>query len=118
MKKKILNSLLCISIFMAGCGTILTKDIQNISLSSKPPGADVRIGPYTGITPCVLQIPKGKTYAIDVMYDDEKQSVPLTKTIAGTSLINILFPLGFIVDAITGKVQKYKPTEYHFDFNE
>ena len=117
MKKLLLTaSLFLMTMWCCGCATVLTKDTQNITVNSQPPGAKVQIGPYKGITPCVLQIPKGKNYAIDVNYGEQKQSVPLTKQVAGTTLINILFWPGFIVDAITGNVQKYEPTEYNFTF--
>lgn len=109
-------SLFLVAMWSSGCATILTQDTQNVTVTSDPPGADVQIGPYKCVTPCVLQIPKGKNYAIDVKYGEQKQSVPLTKGVAGTTLINILFWPGFIVDAITGNVQKYNPTEYNFTF--
>ncbi len=118
MKKTVLTFLLCAFVFVTGCATVLTQDTQNITVTSDPPGADVQIGPYKCVTPCVLQIPKGKNYAIDVKYGEQKQSVPLTKGVAGTTLINILFWPGFIVDAITGNVQKYNPTEYNFTFTQ
>jgi hypothetical protein len=115
MKRLLVGLLL---LFCGGCATLLTEDTQNITITSCPVGAEATIGPYSCICPCVLQIPKGQTYSIDVKYQGQKQSVPLTKKVAGTTFINILFFPGFIVDAITGDIKKYAPTEYSFVFSE
>lgn len=119
MKKFALMILLFVYLIIAsGCATIFTDDSQNITFDSEPEGARIKIGPYTGITPCALLIPKGKNFAIEASYGAKKQVQPLTTKMAGSTLINILFWPGFIVDAMTGNIKKYDPDHYTFNFSE
>lgn len=116
MKKILLNLLLCSSVIFSGCATIFTSDSQNITFASEPEGANIKVGPYDCITPCALKIPKGKNFTIEASYDGQKKVVPLTTKMAGSTLINILFWPGFIVDALTGNIKKYNPSHYDFVF--
>lgn len=116
MKKILLNLLLCVSVICSGCATIFTSDSQNITFGSEPEGANIKVGPYECITPCAIEIPKGKNFTIEASYDGQKKVVPLTTKMAGSTLINILFWPGFIIDALTGNIKKYDPTHYDFVF--
>lgn len=116
MKKTLLNLFLCASLICSGCATVFTSDSQNIIFDSDPEGANIKVGPYECVTPCALEIPKGKNYTIEATYDEQKKVVPLTTKMAGSTLINILFWPGFIVDALTGNIKKYSPTHYNFVF--
>ena len=103
---------------IGGCATILSGTSQNITISSEPPGAHVKIGLQSGKTPVTLQVPKGKDYPVEVTYESKKKVLGLTRTFDAIGLINILFWPGFIVDAVSGAITKYDPDTFMVDFTE
>ena len=104
-----------------GCATYVTPDAQQITFNSRPQGAHIQVGDYNGITPCALLIPKTPDrYSIKATYNDQEQIVSLSKKPEWTGIWNFFLTggIGFIPDAITGKIQKYGPTDYMFDFTD
>lgn len=87
-----------------------------ITVNSKPEGAKVQLGSLQGVTPYQVKLPKGKDYSITATYAGKTQSTPLEKKVDGVFWINILVFPGLIIDAATGNMYKYDPTEYNFDF--
>ena len=101
-----------------GCCSIFTPGPQTVSVNSKPEGAKVKIGPYSGMTPYQVSVPRGKDYVIEAKYGTDTQTVTLNKNIEPVYWVNILFWPGLIIDLATGKMFRYEPTEYEFDFNQ
>ena len=101
-----------------GCCSIFAPGSQNISVDSVPQGAKIKIGPYDGIAPYKVSIPKGKNYMISATYENKKKTETLHKSIDGIYWANILFWPGLIVDAATGKMYKYDPDNYTFKFKQ
>ena len=116
MKNIVIVSTLVMLIFSQGCCSIFTSGSQTISVNSKPEGAKVKIGPYKGVTPYDVSVPRGKDYVIEATLDSSTQTQNLNKSIEGVYWVNILFWPGLIIDLATGKMFKYEPTEYDFDF--
>ena len=118
MKKIALCSITIILVFIQGCCSIFNGGPQDITVNSIPQGAKVKIGPYKGIAPYKVSIPKGKNYTITATYENETKTESLHKSIDGIYWANILIWPGLIVDAATGKMYKYDPNKYTFKFKE
>ena len=118
MKKSVLCVVLAASIFVQGCCTLFTNDPQTVSVDSKPPGVKVAIGPYSGTTPYHVSLPRGKDYVVTARQGEATQTQNLTKSIEPLYWVNILIFPGLIVDLATGKMFKYEPTTYTFDFTK
>jgi hypothetical protein len=118
MKKSALCAILAVLILFQGCCSILTSDQETISIDSKPQGAKVQVGPFKGVTPYQASLPRGKDYFIVASYGNETQTMTLNKTVQSCFWVNLLFGLVFIIDWATGKMFKYEPTEYEFNFEE
>ena len=118
MKKSILCVLLAIAFMSQGCCSIFTPNPQLISVDSKPEGAKVRIGQHKGTTPYSVSLPKGNSYIVEASYAGETQSLAMNKNIEPVYWVNILFWPGLIIDLATGKMWKYEPTHYEFDFTQ
>ena len=50
-------------------------------------------------------------------YRDKKKVVPFEKTMAGSTVFNVLFWPSFIVDGMTGNTQKFSNTHFAFDLS-
>ncbi len=118
MHKKLLCVLLAMLLFNQGCCSIFTNKAQKITVTSKPAGAEVKVGPYKGTAPFEKIIPRGKDYLITADYQGKSQTQNLEKKIEPIFWVNILFWPGMIVDLVTGSMFKYEPTEYEFDFSK
>ena len=118
MKKSVLCLVLAGSIFAQGCCSIFTSGPQTVSVDSKPQGASVAVGPFKGKTPYQVSVPRGKDYVITAKLGEETQTLNLNKSIEPVYWVNILFWPGLIIDLVTGKMFKYEPTEYEFEFTQ
>jgi hypothetical protein len=118
MKKVVVMVTLVALVFSQGCCSIFTSGPQTVSVDSKPDGAKVRIGSYTGVTPYQVSLPRGKDYVIEATYNSKAQTKTLSKSIEPVYWVNILFWPGLIIDLATGNMFKYEPTEYQFDFTQ
>lgn len=116
MRKSIVCVFMAVLIFTQGCCSIFTPGPQNVSVDSKPEGAKVKIGPYEGTTPYTVSLPRGKDYVINASYKGNSETMNLNKSIEPVYWVNILFWPGLIIDLATGKMYRYEPTHYDFDF--
>lgn len=121
MNTKAAGLLLLIAVFAVastGCATMISGTSQNVTITSNPPGAHVRIGHQSGITPVTLSVPKGRDYPVEVSQGPDKRIVLLNKNVDAYTFLNIIPPLwpGFIVDAVTGSIMKYDPDVVMVDF--
>jgi hypothetical protein len=117
MKKSALCVLLALVFFTQGCCSIFTRDPQTITITSNPEGAEIKMGPYTGITPLQVTLPRGKDYVIKGIYGQQTKTVNLTKTIENIYWLNLFPPFaGLVIDMATGKMFTYEPLNYDIDF--
>lgn len=107
---------LSIMVLCSGCSTLFTDSSQQVTFVSKPEGAHIEVGPYECTTPCTILIPRKSNFAVKATYQGKKKVVPFEKTMAGSTVLNILFWPGFIVDGMTGNTQKFANTHFVFDF--
>jgi PEGA domain len=114
IRKEIIVLVLAVVLCSSGCATIFHGSNQNVTLESEPSGANVRVGPYKGITPYTISMPKGKDYPIEYSKDEyQSASTALQKSFDGIGALNILFFPGFIIDLATGAMFRYDPDRYH-----
>ena len=118
MKTTMVVLIIATSIFTTGCCTVFRPGTEHIHVDSEPPGAKVTMGPYSGVTPYTVAIPRGKSYIMNVEHDGWKQSNVLHRKLDALFFVNILWWPGLIVDLVTGKSIKYDPTIYRFDFTD
>lgn len=116
MKKIVHIILISIAILsLSSCATVFTGTSQKLSVTSDPPGADVVInGINKGQTPVTIDVKKeltGQPIELKKTGYRVSQFTPTTM-FNTTSILNILFPIGFVVDALTGALMKYNPTSY------
>ena len=102
---------------VSGCCSIFTSGPQSISVDSEPPGAKVVIGEFQGTTPYRVEMPRGRSYVIEATLNGQTRTKALTKSIEPVYWVNILFWPGLIIDLATGKMFKYEPKRYNFDFS-
>ncbi|MFZ4590316.1 MAG: PEGA domain-containing protein [Ignavibacteria bacterium] len=111
--KQLITYLLLFSILsysfisVSGCATILSGSKDEINLTSEPQGAKVLVnGINEGKTPLILNLKKGKDYAIEFVKEGfETKTFRLTSSLgAGWLVLDILLGgiIGIIVDAATG----------------
>jgi hypothetical protein len=116
MKKVLLFVMIVLVVFSQGCCSIFCSGSQNITVRSEPAGAKVQVGPYEGVAPYDVSIPRGKDYVVQATYDGQTKSQNLDKNIEPVYFVNILFWPGLIIDLATGKMWEYDPTIYNFNF--
>ncbi|MHC4371620.1 MAG: PEGA domain-containing protein, partial [Planctomycetota bacterium] len=98
MKKTILCVLLAMSLLAQGCCSIFTSGPQTVSVDSEPPGAKVAVGPYSGVTPYNVSIPRGKSYVVQATLNGQTKTLDLENNIEPLYWVNILFWPGLIID--------------------
>ncbi|WP_447977386.1 PEGA domain-containing protein [Candidatus Nitrospira bockiana] len=112
--------LLC-PLMLSACATMATID-QQVSITSDPQGADVRIGSLSGSTPMSVTLPTG--YAIPQSFQIQKdgyqpQTVSIQRGFRTSALVQDLFPglllgpIPLLVDAITGDWYYIANTSYN-----
>jgi len=107
-----------LAVASTGCATIISGKYQAVTIHSTPPGAQVKVGHQTGVTPVTLHISKSEDYPIVVSQGPDKRVLPFHRNIDPMTLLNIIPPLwpGFLVDAFTGAITKYDPDVIWIDF--
>lgn len=114
---KTLGAVLLVScaLVIAGCATIVNGSSQQISIASKPSGAEVLIdGADVGDTPLTQKLSRKDQHTIELKLDGyESESIIVNKGVSGWIAGNILFGglIGLAVDAATGAMYKLDPTE-------
>ena len=115
MKKILPAVVVLISMLFSSCATIFTGSKENVQITSVPPAADVEVnGMSRGVTPISLNLKKGftgQTITIKKEGYETKIFQPETSFNA-VSVINLLFIIGWGIDAATGAMMKYDPKAY------
>ena len=118
MKKSALCILLTLIFLTQGCCSIFKRDPQTLTITSRPDGAEIKIGPYTGQTPLQVNLPRGKNYVIKATYGEQTKIVYVEKKIEDLYWVNLvpIFWPGLVIDMATGKMYRYEPLNYYIDF--
>ena len=99
---------------LAGCATIMGGSTQLIQVTSAPAEAMITSDPESGTftTPASLELERKYSYTLTATKDGYRPATArLTKKMRVGSLIGdiLLFPIGVIVDAITGAWYELQP---------
>ncbi len=108
--------LLAAAITFSSCATVLTGTTQRVTIDSTPPGAKIIIDGYMmGTTPAILRLDRdfntivdnGKDISLELngYYPD---GYFLAVDIEPTTILNVFFPFGFALDAVSGAMMKYE----------
>lgn len=115
MNKNILSVIFIslVALWLNGCATLFGDNTRQVTVKSNPAGADIYIdGIQYGTTPSVITLPNyiygGKVITLEKKgYNTQSKVVGATFQPVG--LWNILFPIGFIIDAVSGDIVKVEP---------
>jgi hypothetical protein len=114
--------------FLTGCASVMCGSQQDISVDSRPRGADVLVYDsnceviYKSTTPCVTTLKrkngdsKKGTYVVVVNKEGyDSVQVPLIAHVNSAYYLNVITMIGFLVDPITGAMwglQAERPDGY------
>jgi len=100
-------SAVLVAMTMPACGTLVGGSSQTIRVNSDPAGALINSNPVTKdyTTPASVRLERKNTYTLRLTKDGyTKEEVLIERGMRGGVLVAdiLLFPIGVIVDAITG----------------
>ena len=102
-----------LSLILSGCATLFGGGgSQQVQFTSQPSGAsvDTQLGGHCDSTPCYITMQRKSTVATFDRPGCKEQQVPVNTSVNGVTFVNILIPIGFIVDAVTGAMLKVDDT--------
>lgn len=107
---------------LSGCATLFSGTDDDITFDSEPQGAKVLIdGIVVGTTPTTVVVDRPGLEETDVtvqLEGYESRRFELDKEFNNTSILNIFFWPGFVIDALTGALFKYDQKSYTVDLEE
>jgi uncharacterized protein YceK len=112
--------ILFLALLVSGCATVFTGTSDEITFTSEPIGAAVFVDrEQIGITPVTKKIDRELhdsviTYKLE-NYNDSSQ--PLIRSFNKWSIANITIWPGWLIDALTGAINKAQYTTYHSDLS-
>ena len=107
-----------VSASLSGCATIFNGTEQEVQFDSEPSKADILIGGVRrGTTPATLTLTKPGLTDRQITFvkeGHEEKTITLQKKFATASILNVIGPtfVGFGIDALSGALFNYYPTEY------
>lgn len=110
-----------IAVALNSCATVLTGTTQRVTIDSTPPGAKIIIDGYMmGTTPARLRLERdlnamigyGKDISLE-LYGYYSEGYYLGVDIEPTTILNVFFPFGFALDAVSGAMMKYESDYYN-----
>ncbi|RIV25033.1 PEGA domain-containing protein [Fibrisoma montanum] len=105
-----------LSISLTSCATIFSGNRQSVRVESVPAEARIEVnGIDYGTTPATISLKKSLDTPSILLRKDgyETKAFSPESTFNMVSILNIFFPAGFIVDAVTGAIKKYDPINYN-----
>ena len=114
MNKITIITILVLTFFLQGCGTLIHGTRQNITINSNPSGAKVAIGRLKVRTPATVSLARRRNYIITAKkegYEDSQvQIIRYFKHKGSTIFGNILWmPAGLIIDFAAGGAWVLEP---------
>lgn len=116
MQKFLVTGLLLLLTVFSGCATIVHGTNQQVSISSVPEGAAVRInGQYYGVTPMVLNLRRKEIHIVQLSMDGyQNYEITLERAISPWAVGNIAFGDALLlagVDGMDGAFYRLYPEE-------
>lgn len=120
MKKSMLvgGVTLLFAFLLSGCATVFTGTKDRLYFDSNPSGAKVIIdGVHICTTPCNETVSRSLSNkdAEFVLEGYKTKVVSLDKKFNVISLVNIIAPIGFLVDLATGSIYEYDRKQYNIE---
>ena len=114
MRKISVITILVLSFFVQGCGTLIHGTRQNIAINSSPSGAKVAVGKLNVRTPATISLARHRNYIVTAKkegYEDSQvQIIRHFKHKWATIFGNILWlPAGLIIDFAAGGAWVLEP---------
>ena len=106
---------------LTGCGTLFTGTTQTVQINSVPAGATVQVnGADRGQTPLPVSLKKGSNGQMISLCLSGYQNNAFCpqSSFNSVSLLNLFFPLPWIIDACSGGMYKYDPTVYNIQLQK
>ena len=105
-----------IAVSSTSCATIFTGTRQNVTINSTQPESEVYVNnAYKGKTPAKFKVnKKGKDEVITVKKEGYlSQDLKPQKGFNAISILNLLNPIAWGIDLLTGAVNRVTPNEYN-----
>src|SRR3954471_20678784 len=110
----------CAAGMLTGCGTIISRPLQKVTVTSRPEGAEVYADGLTaGVTPTVIELSRWEDHDVTLELRGYRPwRLHLSRRINPWIAGNIMngFLVGIMVDASTGAIYKLDPPEVQADF--
>jgi hypothetical protein len=114
---------LVLAIALNSCATLLTGTTQRVTIDSTPPGAKIIVDGYMmGTTPARLRLDRDINAIIDNGKDISlelngyySEGYFLGADIEPTTILNVFFPFGFALDAVSGAIMRYESDYYNIN---
>ena len=99
---------------LSGCATMIGDKQDLLVIESNDQSAEIKVnGNIVGKGSAEYALPRGNQATITVSkIGCDDRSIQTKKEVVGATFLNLFFLPGFIVDAITGSMQKTSPTSY------
>lgn len=106
-----------VSLYLAGCATIITSTSQEVTFTSTPDEVSITInGKAMGKTPLTYNLKKKKDQTVSFEKDGYKtQTRQLTTSLEPWFWGNIILGglIGSTTDSVSGGIHEYSPNQYH-----
>lgn len=110
------------ALLLSGCATLFSGTDDQVTFRSEPSGAKVIIDGITvATTPATVEVDRPGLEDRDVTVQLEgydPMTFELDKEFNKTSILNIFFWPGFVIDALTGAMFKFDKTNYTVDLDD
>ena len=110
-----------VSLMFHSCATLFTGTSDNISITTKPEGAEIFIeGIKYGSTPATISVKRSLSDKEVVLKIEGYEPIrfKLQKEFNLVALLNFGGMIGWVIDAATGSIYKYDPRSYAFDLKK
>jgi hypothetical protein len=93
----------------SSCGTLFTGTSDLVTITSTPSGAKVNVdGMYIGVSPVTTTLKRSNDHTVLIRLDGYTDaSAVITRSFNAISILNLLSPLCWLVDVVTGGIWKF-----------
>jgi hypothetical protein len=101
--------ILLLAVVLVSCATLFTGSSDLVGINSTPEGGKVSVdGMYMGISPVTVSLKRDKDHMIVVKKDGYVDATAvLTRSFNAVAILNLLSPICWIVDIVTGGMWKF-----------
>lgn len=107
---------------LSGCATLFSGTEERVRFYSEPPGANIIIDGITvGTTPSTVVVERpglGEKEVVVELEGYEPRTFKLDKEFNATSILNVFFWPGFVIDALSGALFGYGKNVYEVDLQQ